>query len=147
MQDIILLYRFTEPQNSGLFCDLLWSDPVDNDTGQCSEGFKTNEVRDCSFIYGVTAVNAFVKKARVTSIIRAHEAQLDGYKMHKWNGTSAFPLVITIFSAPNYCDIYNNKEATITFKTIFSMYSNIIIIHTLTSFRILWIFFPGPFLL
>jgi hypothetical protein len=34
--------------------------------------------------------------------------------MHKWSG-SDFPLVITIFSAPNYCDIYNNKGAVIKF--------------------------------
>ena len=36
--------------------------------------------------------------------------------MHKWNGTSAFPVVITIFSAPNYCDIYRKKGAIITFN-------------------------------
>ena len=50
------------------------------------------------------------------SIIRAHEAQLDGYKMHRWNGGGDFPLVITIFSAPNYCDVYNNKGAVIKFE-------------------------------
>lgn len=26
-----------------------------------------------------------------------------------------FPAVITIFSAPNYCDFYNNKGAVIKF--------------------------------
>jgi serine/threonine-protein phosphatase 2B catalytic subunit len=50
------------------------------------------------------------------SVIRAHEAQLEGYKMHKWNAKSGFPVVITIFSAPNYCDVYNNKGAIIKFK-------------------------------
>ena len=34
--------------------------------------------------------------------------------MHKWNGQD-FPMVITIFSAPNYCDVYNNKGAVIKF--------------------------------
>merc|ERR1712151_1348987 len=48
------------------------------------------------------------------TIIRAHEAQIEGFKMHKWSGAD-FPLVITIFSAPNYCDIYNNKGAVIKF--------------------------------
>jgi serine/threonine-protein phosphatase 2B catalytic subunit len=48
-------------------------------------------------------------------VIRAHEAQLDGYKLHKWNGEAAFPAVITIFSAPNYCDVYGNKGAIIKF--------------------------------
>jgi len=38
--------------------------------------------------------------------------------MHKWNGPSEFPVVITIFSAPNYCDVYNNKGAIIKFEVI-----------------------------
>ena len=57
------------------------------------------------------AANKFLKSNGLSSIIRAHEAQLEGYKMHKWNGYNKFPVVITIFSAPNYCDCYNNKGA------------------------------------
>ena len=37
--------------------------------------------------------------------------------MHKWNGPTEFPTVITIFSAPNYCDVYNNKGAIIKFES------------------------------
>ncbi len=33
--------------------------------------------------------------------------------MHRWGGQSAFPSVITVFSAPNYCGTYNNKGAVI----------------------------------
>ena len=33
--------------------------------------------------------------------------------MHRWGGTSAFPSVITVFSAPNYCGEYRNKGAVI----------------------------------
>ena len=39
--------------------------------------------------------------------------QIDGYKMHRWGGTQAFPSVITVFSAPNYCGSYKNKGAVI----------------------------------
>jgi len=39
--------------------------------------------------------------------------QIDGYKMHRWGGSSAFPSVITVFSAPNYCGSYKNKGAVI----------------------------------
>ena len=53
---------------------------------------------------------------QLLSLIRAHEAQIEGYKMHKWNGEQDFPAVITIFSAPNYCDVYNNKGAFIKFE-------------------------------
>lgn len=33
LDDIKKLDRFKEPPRQGLFCDLLWSDPVDNDDG------------------------------------------------------------------------------------------------------------------
>ena len=36
--------------------------------------------------------------------------------MYRWNGSQDFPVVITIFSAPNYCDIYKNKGAIIKFE-------------------------------
>jgi len=33
--------------------------------------------------------------------------------MHRWGGHQAFPSVITVFSAPNYCGEYHNKGAVI----------------------------------
>ena len=36
--------------------------------------------------------------------------------MHHWNGKGEFPTVITVFSAPNYCDVYNNKGAILKFN-------------------------------
>ncbi len=33
--------------------------------------------------------------------------------MHKWKGEDEFPSVITVFSAPNYCGIYNNRGAVL----------------------------------
>ena len=75
-----------------------------------------NDVRGCSYFFGQSATNQFLHKNKLLSILRAHEAQFDGYKMHKWNGPSEFPVVITIFSAPNYCDVYNNKGAIIKFE-------------------------------
>lgn len=116
LEDISRISRFTEPPRQGLFCDLLWSDPVENDTGHSTERFKLNEVRGCSIYFGQLAVNTFLKRNRLLSVLRAHEAQLDGYKMHRWNGNSEFPCVITVFSAPNYCDVYNNKGAMLKFE-------------------------------
>jgi len=51
----------------------------------------------------------------LTAIIRAHEVQYNGYKMHFVNKVSQIPRVITIFSAPNYCDVYKNKGACVKF--------------------------------
>merc|ERR1711937_489825 len=60
------------------------------------------------------AVN-FLQKNSLLSVIRAHGAQVEGYKMHKTNPATGFPSVITIFSAPNYCDCYNNRAAILKF--------------------------------
>jgi len=65
------------------------------------------------------AVNEFLQKNDLLTIIRGHEAQIDGYKMHRWNGSNEFPLVITLFSAANYCDAYKNKGAVIKFSVLY----------------------------
>lgn len=95
--------------------DILWSDPVDSENGECSPAFKQNNLRGCSYNFGKKALNFFLKKNKLISLIRGHEAQMDGYKMHKWNGDQEFPPIITIFSAANYCDSYKNKGSIITF--------------------------------
>ena len=52
--------------------------------------------------------------------------------MHRWNKGSDFPVVITIFSAPNYCDVYGNKGAVIKFEVlkIFIIFIHLIEQHT-----------------
>lgn len=115
LDDLSKVNRFSEPPRQGLFCDVLWSDPVANDTGTSPEKYRSNEVRGCSYFFNSSAVNTFLKRNKLLTVIRAHEAQLEGYKMHTWNGPGEFPVVITIFSAPNYCDVYNNKGAIIKF--------------------------------
>merc|ERR1712099_46966 len=61
-------------------------------------------------------VTTFLKKNNLTAVIRAHEAQFDGYKMQMINEQTQIPRVITIFSAPNYCDVYKNKGACLKFN-------------------------------
>ena len=114
LEDIRAIERFVEPPKSGTLCDVLWADPVDSEDGKSQERFRSNEVRGCSYFFNSEAVVKFLKRNELLSVIRAHEAQLEGYRMHTWGSTS-FPFVITIFSAPNYCDVYNNKGAIIKF--------------------------------
>lgn len=110
-----------------MFCDILWADPVDNEEGICEGEYRVNDNRGCSFYFGAEAAYTFLERNCLISIIRAHEAQIDGlllniniirFKMHRWGGQDDFPLVITVFSAPNYCDIYNNKGAIIKFEVL-----------------------------
>lgn len=115
MKDISNLNRFIEPPRTGLLCDLLWSDPVETNDGRASEVYKNNETRGCSFFFGAEAVKKVFKDNNLITIIRGHEVQKEGYKMQFWSGNE-FPSVITIFSAPNYCDCYKNKGAIIKFN-------------------------------
>ena len=114
LEDINKVPRFSEPPKNGTFCDILWADPIESQGRE--PPFKTNETRGCSYFFSQEAVIPFLKRNDILSVIRAHEAQLDGFKMYNWNGEEDFPAVITIFSAPNYCDVYNNKGALIKFE-------------------------------
>jgi len=49
-------------------------------------------------------------------VIRAHEAQDAGYRMYRRNDKTGFPSLITLFSAPNYLDSYNNKGAILRYE-------------------------------
>ncbi|KAH9986593.1 Metallo-dependent phosphatase-like protein [Russula vinacea] len=98
-------------------CDLLWSDPIEN-FGQerGMESFVHNHVRGCSYFYTYKAVCDFLERNRLLSIIRAHEAQDAGYRMYRKGRKTGFPSVMTLFSAPNYLDVYNNKAAIVQYE-------------------------------
>lgn len=61
LDDLDQIARTKEPPRSGLFCDILWSDPVDDEAGASETPFKANEVRGCSFFFGSDAVNKFFR--------------------------------------------------------------------------------------
>ena len=115
MSNIMNIDRFKEPPKDGPLCDFLWADPCDKDNEAIKIDWIPNKTRGCSFIFGAKAATPFLNKNNYLSIIRGHEAQLEGFKMSKWNPKVEFPSVITVFSAPNYCDVYHNKGAFIKF--------------------------------
>lgn len=100
----------------GPLCDILWSDPVENyDSFDHEDGFLLNQQRGCSYCYTYSGVVEFLNRNRLLSVIRAHEAQDTGYRMHK-KTHKGFPSVITLFSAPNYLDAYGNKGAILRYE-------------------------------
>jgi serine/threonine-protein phosphatase 2B catalytic subunit len=109
--------RFREPPTHGLMCDILWADPLE-EFGQekTQDFFVHNHVRGCSYFFSYPAACAFLEKNNLLSIIRAHEAQDAGYRMYRKTRTTGFPSVMTIFSAPNYLDVYNNKAAVLKYE-------------------------------
>ena len=134
------LNRFHETSQRGMMCDLLWSDPHPdypesenqkvNENPKEKKGLKSNrameakhtnakvnfeynKTRGCSYYYTFNAVAEFLKRNNLLSVIRAHEAQDTGFRTYKETETNKFPSLITIFSAPNYLDVYNNRGAVI----------------------------------
>ncbi|KAI9664203.1 MAG: 3',5'-cyclic-nucleotide phosphodiesterase (PDEase) (3':5'-CNP) [Alyxoria varia] len=117
LDDLRAIDRFREPPTHGLMCDILWADPLE-EFGQekTSEFFVHNHVRGCSFFFSYPAACHFLEKNNLLSVIRAHEAQDAGYRMYRKTRTTGFPSVMTIFSAPNYLDVYNNKAAVLKYE-------------------------------
>jgi serine/threonine-protein phosphatase PP1 catalytic subunit len=66
--------RPTEVPESGLLCDLLWSDP---EKGQSSWG---ENDRGVSYTFGETVIKSFLKKNDIDLICRAHQVVEDGYE-------------------------------------------------------------------
>lgn len=60
-------------------------------------------------------MKAFLEKNNLLCIVRGHEAQDLGYRMYAKLPESDFPSLMTIFSAPNYVDVYKNKAAIIQY--------------------------------
>ncbi|KAF7291366.1 Serine/threonine-protein phosphatase [Mycena indigotica] len=122
LADLRGIDRFREPPTAGLMCDILWADPIEdfgneNTTGPGGEAhFVHNHVRGCSYFFTYAATCAFLERNGLLSVIRAHEAQDSGYRMYRKTRTTGFPALMTIFSAPNYLDMYNNKAAVIKYE-------------------------------
>ena len=91
------IQRPTDIPDTGLLCDLLWSDP-DKEATEYDE----ND-RGVSVIFGEKVVTDFNKKNDLDLIIRAHQVVDDGYEFF------ANRQLITIFSAPNYCGEFDNS--------------------------------------
>ncbi|KAH8926775.1 Metallo-dependent phosphatase [Atractiella rhizophila] len=118
LDDLMRIDRFREPPTHGLMCDILWSDPIENydKSENIPEHFVHNHVRGCSYFYTFNAVTTFLEKNGLLAIVRAHEAQDAGYRCYRPGRTTPFPSLMTVFSAPNYLDVYNNKGAIIKYE-------------------------------
>eukprot|EP01013_Petalomonas_cantuscygni_P029957 TRINITY_DN55870_c0_g1_i1.p1 TRINITY_DN55870_c0_g1~~TRINITY_DN55870_c0_g1_i1.p1 ORF type:complete len:305 (+),score=60.83 TRINITY_DN55870_c0_g1_i1:94-1008(+) len=98
-EQIRKIMRPTDVPDSGLICDLLWSDPEEG-----IAGWGDND-RGVSFTFGADMTEKFLRKHDLDLICRAHQVVEDGYQFF------AKRQLITIFSAPNYCGEFDNSGA------------------------------------
>ncbi|WCJ43086.1 Serine/threonine-protein phosphatase PP1 [Euphorbia peplus] len=102
VEQIKELPRPTEIPDSGLLCDLLWSDPDPN-----IQGWSDSD-RGVSCTFGADKVAEFLDKNDLDLICRGHQVVEDGYEFF------AKRRLVTIFSAPNYGGEFDNAGALLS---------------------------------
>lgn len=72
LDDIKVINRFQEIAKKGIFCDIFWSDPVDNEEGICEGFYRFNDSRGCSYYFGYDVTKKFLENNQLISIIRSN---------------------------------------------------------------------------
>lgn len=74
--------------------------------------------RGCSFYFSARALFEFLARSDLLAVVRAHEFEEDGFMFHfdgpeyrelDQRACRDLPPLMTVFSAPNYCDTHGNK--------------------------------------
>ena len=92
--------RDCEPPDEGLMTEMLWSDP------QPGRG-RAPSKRGVGVAFGQDVTENFLNVNGLKMVIRSHEMKEEGYEIEH-SGK-----LVTVFSAPNYCDQMGNKGAFI----------------------------------
>jgi serine/threonine-protein phosphatase 5 len=96
--------RVREPPESGPMCEMLWSDPGPMPGRHPSK-------RGVGVAFGADVTKRFLKDNDLELVVRSHEVKDEGFEVDH-DGC-----LITVFSAPNYCDQMGNKGAFIRFES------------------------------
>ncbi|EFA77677.1 Protein phosphatase 5 [Heterostelium album PN500] len=103
LDDIRKINRASPDSNdNALLQCLLWSDPQQN------PGILPSS-RGVGVYFGPDVTRKFLKENNLCGVIRSHEVKENGYQIDDEGS------IITIFSAPNYCDQSGNLGAYINF--------------------------------
>ncbi|CAH6719319.1 serine/threonine-protein phosphatase T [[Candida] jaroonii] len=105
LNDIKQLNRFpssgsTQPPRDGIAMELLWTDPQ-NVNGRAPSK------RGIGMQFGPDITERFCLSNKIRKVLRSHEVRMDGVE-EEHNGR-----LITVFSAPNYCDATGNKGGVV----------------------------------
>ncbi|CAI5465157.1 unnamed protein product [Closterium sp. Yama58-4] len=103
LDDVRGINRFQEPPDEGLMCEVLWSDPFPGQGRMPSK-------RGVGVAFGSDVTKRFLQDNKLDLVVRSHEVKEEGYE-EEHDGQ-----LITVFSAPNYCDQMGNKGAFIRFQ-------------------------------
>ncbi|KAG2442081.1 hypothetical protein HYH02_009872 [Chlamydomonas schloesseri] len=103
LDDLRKVDRFREPPEDGIMCDALWADPSPLPG-------RTPSKRGVGLSFGRDVTRSFLDANGLDLLVRSHEVKEEGYEVEH-DGR-----LITVFSAPNYCDQMGNKGAFVRFN-------------------------------
>jgi serine/threonine-protein phosphatase PP1 catalytic subunit len=96
------IIRPTDVPEYGMLCDILWSDPSENEN--MNEFFGFNE-RGISVTFSKKSLKNFLNDNNLELLCRAHQVVEQAYEFYGNN------TCVTVFSAPNYCGMFDNSGA------------------------------------
>lgn len=102
LDDIRGIRRPCTIPDDGIIADLVWSDPK-----QKVSNWKENSNRGTGYYFGEEPTTEFLQKFGFTMICRGHQVAEKGFDYPFEPSKS----VVTLFSAPNYCDNWDNDGA------------------------------------
>ena len=101
IDEIKKIMRPTDVPEEALLCDLLWSDP---DQDNIAKDWGTND-RGVSVTFNEKVLGKFLENNDLDLICRAHQVVEEGYEFF------GDKKLVTVFSAPNYCGEFDNNGA------------------------------------
>ncbi|EOD31402.1 hypothetical protein EMIHUDRAFT_232006 [Emiliania huxleyi CCMP1516] len=104
LDEIRAVDRRREPPDEGIMSELLWSDP------QPAPG-RAPSKRGVGLSFGPDVTANFLERNGLKLVVRSHEVKDAGYEVE------AGGKLVTVFSAPNYCDQMGNKGALLRFDS------------------------------
>jgi len=99
LEQLQKIMRPTDIPEEGLLCDILWSDPDPS-----ANGWGPND-RGVSVTFNEKMIKNFLDKNDLDLVCRAHQVVEEGYEFF------GDRTLVTVFSAPNYCDEFDNDGA------------------------------------
>ncbi|SCV02960.1 LAMI_0H04368g1_1 [Lachancea mirantina] len=100
LEDFKKIERFSQPPREGPFMELLWSDP------QVADGLGPSQ-RGLGYAFGPDVTAKFLSDNNLAKIFRSHEVRMSGVEFEHNKK------LVTVFSAPNYCDAQGNLGGVI----------------------------------
>ena len=101
IEEIKKIMRPTDVPEEGLLCDLLWSDPDQDNTGK---DWGPND-RGVSVTFSESVLAKFLENNNLDLCCRAHQVVEEGYEFFGDKG------LVTVFNSTNYCGEFDNSAA------------------------------------